>query len=182
MKYLTTEELRKKYPLNEFGDNLNIPSFVQIGYHVKIGNNVKIGYNVNIYDRVVIGNNVNIADNVKLLFGVNIADNCNIQEYTQYWCSAEIKAGFEGKVFRKDTAYYFNFNSKINDIIVRLGPHHRTISEWENSFNNNERYLPIVSSQWKKRLDDFIYTRDEAIKDYEQKMNKKFDYKLKLGV
>lgn len=182
MMFLTIKELREKYPTCEFGENVYIQPPVEIGKNVRIGNNVLIRPYTIIMNDAKIADNVVIGYNAKIGCNTIITHNCKIPSYANYALSAIIKPNFEGLTvhfkYKYSCAYYYDFKS--NNIIIRMDFFHRTIPEWENNFDNYQGEFPIGSKKRKLRLNAYIFTRDTAIVDFQQKMNKNFDYKLIL--
>jgi len=79
---------------------------------------------------------------------------------------AMIRKGYEGIVIHNAYKYsagvYYDFN--VNEVIIRLGCHHRTIDGWESDFNNNIKEFPIGSEELEKRI--YVYN---ILKDFANK-------------
>jgi len=120
-------------------------SRVYIGVGVYIGENVYIAPNVYIGEGVYIGENVYIDENVTIDEAVSIAPNaCIVSLFYGYYANA-----------------YWDVRNEDPVPIVRLGCFTRTLEEWENDFDNNQKEFPIGSGAWKLRK--WAY---ESLKNY----------------
>ena len=79
---------------------------------------------------------------------------------------AVIYKGFEGIVLHGGYKYSAScyYDSRTNQIIIRLGCYHRTLKEWEQDFDNNPNEFPIDSLDRQKRWNVYCFLKSWALK------------------
>ena len=164
----------------EIGKNVGIGEDVGIGENVEIGGDSKIGDGVTIGDEVAIGEGVIIGDGVKIGDGVTIGDGVIICKGVKIGGGAYIayrtmiyynmKEGTDAFRFFKLYKYpIYIYLRDTGDWIIGLGCHHRTISEWESDFYNNNDEFPEGAPQTRAR--EFAFDIAKRIVNFKESDN-----------
>ena len=107
-----------------------------------------------------------IREGAMIYEGAEICEGAIIRKGAVIRGGAMIRKGYEGIVIHNAYKYsagvYYDFN--VNEVIIRLGCHHRTIDGWESDFNNNIKEFPIGSEELEKRI--YVYN---ILKDFANK-------------
>jgi len=161
------------------GDDVSIGKRTIIDIHTKIDNDVLIGNGTIINANAKIDNRVRISGDVIVFSGAHIQSGALIKSsaainndvvigkdaiicrHSSFRDGAVIEKGGEGIVIFSQYKYGSSvyFDSRTEEIIVRLGCHHRTIEEWENDFDNNVNEFPIGSPQREARWQTFQFLK-----------------------
>ena len=149
------------------GEGVSISNDVYISESVCIEENTKIGSNVyidaktHIRQNVEIGKRAYIGAKVRINTGAFIHDGARISDGASIRKDAIIKKGGEGLVLHGSYKYPASvyFDSRTEEIIIRLGCYHRTIKEWESDFDNNIKEFPRGSREREARWKTFQFLK-----------------------
>jgi carbonic anhydrase/acetyltransferase-like protein (isoleucine patch superfamily) len=139
----------------------------KIGGLTSIGENVVIDRCVRIHDDVDIHEGAHIQSYATIREGATIKKRAVIGKGATIWHGAVIredaiiKKGGEGLVLHGSYRYPAGvyFDSRTEEIIVRLGCYHRTVEEWESNFDNNVFEFPLGSPEREARWQTFQFLK-----------------------
>ena len=128
-----------------------IDSYVEIRSYVTIGSHVTIDSFSTIDSRATIGSfskidsDAMIGSDAMIDSGVVISSYIKIREDIK---GTVTKAVHGGKIYK----YSQDLIYTEKETYIRMGCHTRTVKEWQEDFNNNEKEFPIGSEEHKLRL------------------------------